>query len=175
MITAAPRLATPSSRAATLPAPVTVRTARRADAAALAALSRPFARSGALRERSFSRYALDAADYLVVDGEDGTLDGCLGLRVHAANPARDGGPTGVLYNFCVAPRSQGRGVGAGLLRVALAQATAQSLHALFTATTGGGRLFLRYGFAPAAPGLAPAAWVNSLDPRRDSQVLARAL
>ncbi|MFD9225513.1 GNAT family N-acetyltransferase [Streptomyces sp. NPDC060064] len=174
MITATPRLGTVPSRT-TLPAPLRVRSARRGDAAALAALSRPFVRSGALRERSLSLYASDATDFLVVEAHGGTLDGCLGLRVHPADPARGRGPTGVLYNFCVSPRRQGCGVGAQLLRAALAQATAQSLYALFTATTGGGDLFIRFGFAPASAGLAPAAWANSLDPRRNSRVFARML
>ncbi|MFP3986548.1 GNAT family N-acetyltransferase [Streptomyces sp. E11-3] len=157
------------------PSSIPVRSAHRTDAAQLAALSRPFARTGALRERSYARYASDATDFLVVDAQGGALDGCLGLRVHPAEPARGHGPTGVLYNFCVAPRSRGRGVGAQLLRAALAQAAAQSLRALFTATTGGGALFLRYGFAPADAGLAPASWANSLDPRRNSRVLGRVL
>ncbi|MHC0430299.1 GNAT family N-acetyltransferase [Streptomyces sp. O3] len=178
MITAAPRpAASPSrtTRPVPRPLPPPVRSARRADAAALAALSGPFARSGALRRRPFARYVADAGDFLVVDDGDGTLAGCLGLRVHPAEPARGRGATGVLYNFCVAPRSQGRGVGAHLLRAALAQAAAQSLDALFTATTGDGALFLRYGFAPADAGFAPTAWADSLDPRRGSRVLARVL
>lgn len=174
MITAAPRLGTVSSRT-TLPAPLPVRSALCGDAAALAALSRPFVRLGALRERSLSLYASDATDFLVVEANDGTLDGCLGLRVHPADQAAGRGPTGVLYNFCVAPRRQGCGLGAQLLRAALGRATAHSLDALFTATTGGGDLFLRYGFAPACAGLAPAVWANSLDPQRNSRVLARML
>ncbi|MBT2370105.1 GNAT family N-acetyltransferase [Streptomyces sp. ISL-10] len=172
MITATTRLATLPARTSP-PASRTVRPARAGDAAALHALSRPFVRSGALRERPFSLYARDAADFLVVEAPDGTLDGCLGLRVHPADPVGDGGPTGVLYNFCVAPHRQGRGVGVVLLRAALATAAAQSLRALFTATTGSGGLFRRYGFAPSCASLAPAAWANSLDPGRNSQVLAR--
>ncbi|MDJ0463944.1 GNAT family N-acetyltransferase [Streptomyces sp. H27-C3] len=176
MITApiAARLGTPSPRTP-LPAPLRLRSAHHGDATALEALSRPFVRSGALRERSLSLYASDAADFLVVEAQDGALDGCLGLRVHPAEPSRGRGPAGVLYNFCVAPQSQGSGVGAQLLRGALAHATAQSLDVVFTATTGGGGLFLRYGFASASEELAPMAWVKSLDPRRNSRVLARAL
>lgn len=174
LITATPCLSTLPSRTA-LPASLPVRSARRGDAAALEALSRPFVCSGSLRERPLSLYAADATDFLVVDAHDGTLDGCLGLRIHPADPVDGRGPTGVLYNFCVSPRRQGRGVGALLLRAALTKATAQSVYALFTATTGGGDLFLRYGFAPVCAGLAPAAWANSLDPRRNSRVFARGL
>ncbi|WP_434600269.1 GNAT family N-acetyltransferase [Streptomyces sp. A5-4] len=162
-----------TSPTGTLPAPLRLRSAQRGDAAALEALSRPFVRSGALRERSLSLYASDAADFLVAEAQDGTLDGCLGLRVHPAEPSRGRGPSGVLYNFCVAPTSQGLGLGAQLLRGALAHASARSLDTVFTATTRGGGLFLRYGFVSVAEELAPTAWAESLDPRRNSRVLAR--
>ncbi|RST12735.1 GNAT family N-acetyltransferase [Streptomyces sp. WAC05374] len=174
MTTATPRLVAPPSRLLAL-APPLVRAAHAGDAAALEALSRPFVRSGALRERPRSLYAADAADFLVAEGPDGTLEGCLGLRVHRSETAGDRGPTGVLYNFCVAPHRQGRGVGRLLMRAALARAAAQSLSALFTATTGGGDLFLRCGFTPAGTRPAPTAWVDSLDPRRNSRILVRAL
>lgn len=144
-----------------------VRTARPEDAAALAALSRPFVRSGALRERPVSLYADQASDFLVAESPEGTLDGCLGLRAHAA--------AGVLYNFCVAGHRQGCGTGARLLRAALAKARTRSLRTLFTATTGGGHLFLRHGFAPTPASLAPPTWAQSLDPRRNARILARAV
>ncbi|MFD3805460.1 GNAT family N-acetyltransferase [Streptomyces sp. NPDC058611] len=174
MITATPRTASRSA-CTPLPAVLPVRSANPRDAAALSALSRPFVQSGALRARPFSLYQSDATDFLLVDTSDGTLEGCLGLGVHPADPVRGGGPTGVLYNFCVAPRSQGRGIGAMLLRGALLRANSLGLGALFTATTGSGALFLRHGFAPADACLAPAAWAGSLSPRRNSRILARAL
>nr|WP_256362406.1 GNAT family N-acetyltransferase [Streptomyces sp. TRM70350] len=152
-----------------------LRPARREDATALAALSRPFVHSGALRERPLSLYTAHAADFLVVEAPDGTLEGCVGLRVHLADPEHDQGPAGVLYNFCVARHRQGCGAGARLLHAVLARARAQSLGALFTATTGGGGLFLRHGFAPASARLAPTAWVKSLDPRRNARILARVM
>ncbi|WP_432033361.1 GNAT family N-acetyltransferase [Streptomyces antibioticus] len=167
-------IATPP--AALLPARSAVRFARPEDAEELAALSRPFARTGALRERPVALYASRAADFVVTEAPDGTLDGCLGLQVHAPEPA---GTThllsGVLYNFCVAPHRQGHGSGTRLLRAAVARARARSVGALFTATVGGGGLFLRHGFGPADPGTAPAAWTASLDPRRNARVLARML
>ncbi|MEV0777127.1 GNAT family N-acetyltransferase [Streptomyces sp. NPDC050428] len=163
-----------SSHAPFAPAP-SVRRARTGEAAALAELSRPFVRSGVLRERPLSLYATHAADFLVIEAPGPALDGCVGLRVHPAAPGESGGPAGVLYNFCVAGHRQGRGVGAGLLRAALAVARARSLGALFTATTGGGGLFLRYGFTPTAAQLAPPSWAASLDPRRDARILSRVL
>ncbi|MER5770982.1 GNAT family N-acetyltransferase [Streptomyces sp. NPDC001985] len=149
-----------------------MRRARHGDAAALHRLSAPFVRDGALRERPLSLYAADAADFLVAERADGTLAGCLGLRPHPHPPE---GPAGVLYNFCVAAGSQGAGVGSALLRAALTAAGAHPLRAVFTATGGGGELFLRHGFVPVAAGLAPRSWANALDPRRGSRVLARTL
>ncbi|MFJ3820657.1 GNAT family N-acetyltransferase [Streptomyces nodosus] len=172
MITGTPRLVLPPART---PATPPVRPARREDAAALAVLSRPFVRSGALRERPLSLYADHAADFLVVEASGGTLDGCLGLRVHPADQERGSGPTGVLYNFCVARHRQGCGTGACLLLAALSRARSERLGALFTATTGGGSLFLRYGFTPVDACLAPSGWASSLDPRRNAQVLARSM
>ncbi|MFF8606769.1 GNAT family N-acetyltransferase [Streptomyces sp. NPDC015346] len=177
MITATPRPATLSPRALHPPGfPMfSVRPARPGDAAALAALSRPFARSGALRERSPAQYASQAQDFLVAEAPDGTVEGCLGLSVHPAETPAGRPAAGVLYNFCVAGHRQGCGMGAQLLHAALARARDRSVRTLFTATTGSGRLFLRHDFAPTSPSRAPAAWARSLDPRRNATVLARAL
>ncbi|MFF3981377.1 GNAT family N-acetyltransferase [Streptomyces sp. NPDC001828] len=145
----------------------TVRPAREGDGPALAALSRPFVRAGALRERPLSLYLARASDFLVAQAPDGTLEGGLGLSEHATD--------GVLYNFCVAAHRQGSGMGGRLLRAALARARGRALGRLFTATTGSGRLFLGHGFVPVAPELAPPAWARTLDPGRDARVLARTL
>ncbi|WP_267241936.1 GNAT family N-acetyltransferase [Streptomyces sp. PR69] len=166
--------ASAESAAPAAPAAFSVRTAHPRDAAELAALSQPFISSGALRPRPFHVYAQRASDFLVAEGPDGALDGCLALRL-LPEPAHDGRAAGVVYNFCVAHRRQGSGVGARLLAAALAQGLSRSLDALFTATTGSGRLFLRYGFAPVSADLAPVSWARSLDPRRNAQVLARVL
>ncbi|WP_435865082.1 GNAT family N-acetyltransferase [Streptomyces spectabilis] len=171
MITATPRPA-PQPHARPVPTHC-VRTARREDAPALAELSRPFVRSGALRERPVSLYAAHAADFLVAEAADGAFAGCVGLRAHRSAPAAGDVPAGVVYNFCVAEHQQGSGVGAGLLRAVLAAAHAQGLGALFTATTGGGGLFLRYGFTPTTARLAPPSWAASLDPRRNARILTK--
>ncbi|MFF3955085.1 GNAT family N-acetyltransferase [Streptomyces sp. NPDC001890] len=182
MITATPRPAPPvpaPSAPCAPPAPSaptrSVRPARHQDAAELAELSRPFVRSGALRERPAALYAAHAADFLVAQAPGSPLEGCVGLRVYPADPGEDRGAVGVVYNFCVAGHRQGRGVGAGLLRALLATARARSLDALFTATTGGGGLFLRYGFAPTTTRPAPASWAAALDPRRDARILVKTL
>lgn len=173
MITATPRPA-PLPPGLLAPTP-SVRSAREEEAAALAGLSQPFVRSGALRARPASLFASHAGDFLVAEAPGGHLEGCVGLREYPAGPGECHGPAGVVYNFCVAAHSQGHGVGAALLRAVLATARARSLGALFTATTGDGGLFIRYGFAPAAARPAPRAWVESLDPRRNARVLARIL
>lgn len=179
MITATPRPAalTLPPRAPRSPGLLafSVRPARPDDGAALAALSLPFARAGALRERPLSVYISQAPDFLVAQASDGTLEGCLALRVHPAAGHTGRSGAGVLYNFCVARHRQGSGMGARLLQAAFARARNRSLDALFTATTGSGRLFLHHGFAPACPSLAPAVWTQSLDPRRNARVLARVL
>ncbi|MFD0341415.1 GNAT family N-acetyltransferase [Streptomyces sp. NPDC127117] len=173
MITATPRH-TPLPPA--LPVPThSVRPARARDAAELAELSRPFVCSGELRERPASLFAVHAADFLVAQAPGCPVEGAVGLRVHPTGSGEGCGAVGVLYNFCVAGHRQGCGVGAGLLRAALATARARSLGALFTATTGGGDLFLRYGFAPTTARRAPSSWVDSLDPRRNARILSRAL
>ncbi|MEV0218784.1 GNAT family N-acetyltransferase [Streptomyces sp. NPDC050704] len=172
-MTATPRPAPPQH--ALLAPSAYVRTARQEDAAAIADLSQRFVRTGALRERPVSLYATRAPEFLVAEAPDGTLDGCVGLCVHPDDLGQGRGLAGVVYNFCVAGHRQGRGVGAGLLRAVLARARAQSLGALFTATTGGGGLFLRYGFAPTTARLAPPSWTESLDPRRNARILRKIL
>lgn len=171
MTTATPRPATPPVAFPALTP--SVRTARPDEAPALAALSRPFVHSGALRERPVSLYAAHAADFLVLEASEGTLDGCVGLRAYPAGPGEGDERAGVVYNFCVAAHRQGSGAGAGLLRAVLATAHARSLDALYTATTGSAGLFLRYGFTRTTARQAPRSWADSLDPRRNAHVLVR--
>ncbi|MER5967953.1 GNAT family N-acetyltransferase [Streptomyces sp. NPDC002057] len=149
-----------------------VRPAGRSDAAAVHRLSAPFVRDGALRDRPAGRYARDAADFLVAEGERGELAGCVALRRRVD---AHGGAAAVLYNFCVAEGSQGRGIGSALLRAVLAEAAAQGASRVFTATAGSGLLFLRHGFTVGGEEEAPPTWRASLDPARGSRVLVRAL
>ncbi|MFJ6632536.1 GNAT family N-acetyltransferase [Streptomyces sp. NPDC091376] len=163
-----------------------VRPAVAEDAEALHRLSRTFMRNGALRERPVAQYARDAGDFLVAANVRSRIDGCVALRRHPApprtcrlpgasspTPADTGGPLAVVYNFCVAPGSQGRGIGSALLEAALAGAAARSVSAVFTATTGNGELFLRHGFRFCDGRGAPAAWLDALDPHRGSRILVR--
>ncbi|MER8187939.1 GNAT family N-acetyltransferase [Kitasatospora sp. NPDC094015] len=153
-------------------APAPVRTATGADAVALHALSAPFIRSGALRRRTVTDYQAAAAEFLVAPGRSG-LDGCVGLRMLAPEPGHPA--AGVLYNFCVRGERQGSGVGSGLLAAALAEAARRGVRTAFTATTGSGALFGRYGFRQVPAALAPAAWAAGLDPSRGSRVHVLAL
>lgn len=93
----------------------------------------------------------------------------------ACGLAENRGQAGVLYNFCVAGHRQGHGIGAQLLHAVLHMARAQSLEALFTATTGDGNVFVRHGFTPTSERLAPPSWAKSLDPRRNARIFVRAL
>lgn len=149
--------------------PPLVRRARPQDAPALHELSSAFVRSGALRPRGIDHYLAHAGEFILLAGRDhgrAPVRGCLAL-----SDAGDG--AGILYNFCVARESQGRGLGAALLHAAFAEARSRRLRALFTATTSGAALFRRHGFVPAGPGRAPAAWAGALDPARGSEVLTR--
>ncbi|MGW6740025.1 GNAT family N-acetyltransferase [Streptomyces sp. NPDC055025] len=165
-----------------------VRTATPADARTLHRLSSTFVRGGALRERPEGHYARHAGRFLVAATATGTIEGCVALRFYPAcspvyparspvyrNPSRAAWPdagrsAAVVYNFCVAPGSQRRGVGSALLRAVLSKAGPRSV---FTATTGGGELFLRHAFHICDASTAPAAWLAALDPRRGSTVLSR--
>ncbi|MCX2970877.1 MULTISPECIES: GNAT family N-acetyltransferase [Streptomyces] len=168
------------------PAPATaVRPATARDAPALYRLSRPFVRAGALRARPPERYARDAGEFLVahgaggcahgagggVHGAGGGVHGCVALRCHPPLNGSGSERPAVVYNFCVASASQGRGVGSALLAAVLATARARSVTTVFTATTGDGALFLRHGFTACDGDGAPAAWRVALDPRRGSTVL----
>ncbi len=154
------------------PAPAAVvRTAGSGDVEAVRRLSGPFVREGSLRERTAAELALAATDFLVVEAGRGDLAGCVAsapapTRGAARRPCsttsawrpdtRDGAS---------APRSRRRPRGgrrAGATRV-------------FTATTGSGLLFLRYGFTPGGDEEAPPVWRASLDPARGSRILVRAL
>ncbi|WP_327733288.1 GNAT family N-acetyltransferase [Streptomyces nojiriensis] len=149
--------------------PPLVRRARLHDAPALHALSLAFIRSGALRPRSIDHYLAHAGEFLLATGRGRTsVLGCLAL-------SDEGGGAAVLYNFCVARGNQGQGLGAALLRAALADAGNRLVREVFTATTSGAAFFRRHGFAPAGPGRAPAAWAAALDPARGSEVLSRRL
>ncbi|MFH8369606.1 GNAT family N-acetyltransferase [Streptomyces sp. NPDC018031] len=150
-----------------------MRTATAGDAVALHRLSGAFVRTGALRERPLEQYARDAGDFLVAESAAGGIVGCVALECHLGPEEPGAGRPAVVYNFCVAPASQGLGVGSALLTAALATAVAYSVTTVFTATAGGGALFLRHGFTPGDGRGAPAAWLAALDPRRGSRVLSR--
>ncbi|MGK5637465.1 GNAT family N-acetyltransferase [Streptomyces sp. URMC 126] len=152
-------------------APARVRAAGPADAAALHALSEPFMRSGALRRRTPALYAATARQFLVAEGVDGVLEGCVALRLC---PGDDGTALqAVLHNFCVRPDRQRRGVGSRLLTALLAEAAAHSVTEVFAATTGDGRSFVRSGFLETDASLAPRSWAAALDPARGSRIFVR--
>ncbi|MEE1826265.1 GNAT family N-acetyltransferase [Streptomyces sp. BE20] len=145
------------------------------DAPALYALSVPFMRSGALRERTPDAYRRAGDTFLMVRAEDGAapgrLDACVALRALAPEAGRPS--TGLLHNLCVRTGRQGAGLGSLLVTAVLAEARRRGLRALVTATTGGGELFLRHGFREITAAAAPAEWAAGLDPARHSRVFTR--
>lgn len=149
---------------------VAVRRATDADAAGLHELSAPFMRSGELRRRTVEDYRAAAEAFLAVPGGPGDpgLHGCVALRPLGPGPGHPA--AAVLYNLCVRADRQGTGLGSLLVRELLAEASRQGVGAVFTATTGDGRLFRRYGFRQVPTALAPTAWAAELDPARGSRV-----
>lgn len=152
---------------------LTVRPATAADAAALLALSEPSMDSGELRRRREADYRAPRDRFLLVDGPSGP-DGCVALRLLAPEPPAHPAP-GLLHNFCVREGLRGAGLGSHLLDALLDEAGRRGVRALFTASTGGGALFRRYGFEEIPAGLAPQAWARELDPARGSRVYLRTL
>ncbi|WP_406209758.1 GNAT family N-acetyltransferase [Kitasatospora sp. NBC_01560] len=152
--------------------------AAEADAPALYALSAPFMRSGALRERTPDAYRHPGDTFLAVravragdTAGPGRLDACVALRALAPEAGRPS--TGLLHNLCVRTGRQGAGLGSLLVTAVLAEARRRGLRALVTATTGGGELFLRHGFREIPPTAAPREWAAGLDPARRSRVFTR--
>ncbi|CAM3273508.1 GNAT family N-acetyltransferase [Stackebrandtia soli] len=150
-------------------AELTRRRAVDADAERIHRLSSLFVVDGALRERSAAAIADAVKEFTVVDA-DGDLIGCVGMR----RPPDDAGSQ-VLYNFCVHPAHQRRGIGRVLLDQVLTDAAADGAARVYTATTGAGAWFERFGFVPTTPDAAPRSWVDALDPRRSSRVYVQPL
>ncbi|MFC1403602.1 MULTISPECIES: GNAT family N-acetyltransferase [Streptacidiphilus] len=165
-----------------------IRPARAADAYTLYLLSTPFMRSGELRHRPPGLYTATAHEFLVAEDDRNTPQGCLALRHYPAaargratgevggaggadGAGANGRPAGVLHNFCVLRRAQGAGLGSLLLARALARAEADHLPAVYTATTGHARVFLRAGFHEVPATAAPPLWASALDPDRHSRIL----
>ncbi|MGW6732428.1 GNAT family N-acetyltransferase [Streptomyces sp. NPDC055013] len=152
--------------------PLVVRNAEPEDAPALYRLSCAFAGTGELRERPLAQYVSDADDFLIAESATGGVEGCVALRCRWGCDDPAAARTAIVYNFCVAAASQGRGVGSVLLRALLAEALSRSVRSVFTATSGDAALFLRHGFTPAEDA---ATWPAALNPRRGSRVLRLAL
>uniref|UniRef100_UPI003F490B64 GNAT family N-acetyltransferase n=1 Tax=Streptomyces chartreusis TaxID=1969 RepID=UPI003F490B64 len=148
--------------------PLVVRAAGPEDAAALHRLSRAFAATGELRERPAQQYARDVRDFLIAESATGGVEGCVALRCPSGHDEPAAARTAIVYNFCVAAASQGRGVGSALLGALLAEALSRSVRSVFTATSGDAALFLRHGFTPAEDA---ATWPAALNPRSGSRVL----
>lgn len=136
--------------------------AAEADAPALYALSAPFMRSGALRERTPDAYRHPGDTFLAVravragdTAGPGRLDACVALRALAPEAGRPS--TGLLHNLCVRTGRQGAGLGSLLVTAVLAEARRRGLRALVTATTGAGSSSCGTGSARSRPRRPPAS------------------
>lgn len=139
-----------------------IRPATPEDCDELFQLSQEFVTSGALRYRPRSQFEAWVEDFLTAE-HDGRVVGCLGVRCLADAPGQ-----AVLYNFCVSPDYHGRGLGSRMVTAAADRAIGSGVRLLYTATTRRDNWFLRQSFRWVAPADAPAGWVASLDPARNS-------
>lgn len=143
-----PQRTAPESRAAALcrPARISARRAHPGDVAAIHALIAHYAEQGLLLPRSeeevrehFSRFLV--LEEKAVDGTEAHVVGCVALEVYGPQLAE-------VRSLAVAPGTQGHGLGARLVRYALATARRRKIARVF-AVTHAPEFFLRQGFAPA--------------------------
>ncbi|AYN37917.1 GNAT family N-acetyltransferase [Streptomyces dangxiongensis] len=135
----------------------------------LARISAPFAAADRLLRRSPDTFARHIDEFLVAvhektDHEKAlretaahetvahrtTLAGCMGLLPvpHCL----------VIYNLCVSPEFQGRGIGRALLRHAARRAADSGRARILAASKHGGAWFTRHGFQEIDPDSAPEEW-----------------
>ncbi|MFB0617674.1 GNAT family N-acetyltransferase [Streptomyces sp. AGS-58] len=143
---------------------VPVRRARPGDAGELARISAPFAAADRLLRRSPDTFARHIDEFLVAVPEtavqgtalhgtaarENTLAGCMGLLPVPRCL--------VIYNLCVPPEFQGRGIGRTLLRHAVRRAADSGRTAILAASKHGGAWFTRQGFQEVDPDCAPEEW-----------------
>ncbi|MEV4640375.1 GNAT family N-acetyltransferase [Actinoplanes sp. NPDC049548] len=146
------------------PDSLSVRRARRADAAALHNLSAPFVVRGRLRCRKIDEFARRSDDFLVVE-ELGQIRACVGVQRFGAEC--------VLDNLCVHTGSQGRRIGSLLVKCAVQEARRMSARALYAASSPSNAWFIAHGFDSVEQVEGPRLWVDQLDPARNSVVYRR--
>ncbi|WP_329571337.1 GNAT family N-acetyltransferase [Kitasatospora sp. NBC_01266] len=148
------------------PEDIRLRPARAADAAAIVALSAPFAADDLLIARTPAQIAAAIDEFqLAVAGE--TVLGCVGMAV------RD---TGLLvFNLCVSAAAQGAGIGGRLVEGAARIAPGLGCRDLFAVSRHSGAWFLQRGFSAVRRARIPVALLPALHPGRGSTVYRRAL
>lgn len=115
------------------------RRARAADVAGIHALISAYAAQGLLLPRSAEEIRARVAHFLVMD-EGGRVAGCVALEPYGTELAE-------IRSLAVAPEGRGRGLGARLLRHALAAARRRGYARVF-AVTHAPRFFMHHGFSP---------------------------
>ncbi|MDI3389357.1 GNAT family N-acetyltransferase [Streptomyces sp. B-S-A8] len=149
--------------------PLQVRPAGPEDGFKLFSLSQEFVANGLLRHRPLADFEEQLGDFLTVSDGD-RLIGCLAVRRLAGAPG-----AAVLYNFCVLPEYHGRGTGSALLAEATARWAERGVRSLYTATVRRDNWFWQRRFRRVTASEAPAAWLEQLDPARNSLLFVREL
>ncbi|MFF9086443.1 GNAT family N-acetyltransferase [Streptomyces sp. NPDC014991] len=133
---------------------ISVRRAHPGDAGELARISAPFAAADRLLRRSPDTFARHSDEFLVAVDDtavhENTIAGCMGLL-----PVPQ---CLVIYNLCVSPEFQGRGIGRILLRHAVRRAADNGCAAILAASKHGGAWFTRQGFQEVDLDTAPEEW-----------------
>ncbi|MEU4180891.1 GNAT family N-acetyltransferase [Streptomyces sp. NPDC026589] len=140
---------------------VVVRPARTEDAVLIAELSASFVVSDKLVRRSLKELN-ERIHELSVATRDGILVGCMGLSRY---------PQGILvYNFCIAPDAQGRGIGGLLVDHAADSGRQSGSRRLLAASKYAGDWFIKRGFERILPENIPDEWLQFLCPGRGSRL-----
>ncbi|WP_330285421.1 GNAT family N-acetyltransferase [Streptomyces sp. NBC_00576] len=141
------------------------RPARPEDVEEISLLSAPFVDDGLLIARPLVELAEKMHEF-VVARQEGRLVGCMGM-------APTDTPTDkslVVYNLCIAPDWQGRGIGRHLVGVAVNIGRREGYQSLLALTRYGGEWFRKLGFSNVPVSEARDEWRTLFRPDRRSSL-----
>jgi N-acetylglutamate synthase-like GNAT family acetyltransferase len=143
-----------------------LRRARPSDEAAIVALSSQFVARDLLLARSPEQISTRIGEFLLaVDGS--SVLGCVG--------STGGDGELLLYNLCVAPAAQYRGIGSQLVEAVARSGESHGALTLYAVSRYGGPWFLGHGFTVLVRGATPSVLGSHLVPGRGSTVYRREL
>ncbi|MFI1487426.1 GNAT family N-acetyltransferase [Streptomyces sp. NPDC020747] len=137
------------------------RPARPEDAEQISLLSAPFVEDGLLIARPLAELAEKMQEFMVAR-QGGRLVGCMGMALS--------GRSLVVYNLCIAPEWQGRGIGRHLVGVAVNTGREEGYHSLLALTRYGGEWFGKLGFSKVPVSETRDEWRNLFRPGRRSSL-----